>query len=337
MHLQTWLHRGQPSGYNTTRIMTELLWVALGLVAGVLAGYFIPRNQQPRVQHSDEALALRGQLGKSRSEVEDAKLELARVAQTKESLEAQLKELQARMPRLEGFERANADLRLQLKGFDAVTQERDAAKADLAAAKPRIAEFESLSARLEAAQAELSGLKTKTSGFEGLQQKAAQSAELEQKTASLEADKVRLLKEANDAALKASDAEAAQKKLRAALDESIAEVARVKDGMRQFEGLKARIDDLEARGLSPETQARLEGLQRDLEAAQARAASLEADAGARQQLQQTQLRVLDLERQLASLPAQREEWQAKIQTLEGALRESQAELERRGASTEPQS
>jgi chromosome segregation ATPase len=330
-------------------IMTELLWIALGLVIGALAGYLYPRPQKKRVlRDSDETAALRGQVGKLHADMDGARLELARAKNVQDELEQQLKEVRARVPKLEGFERTNADLRLQLQGFDAVKQKLDTATAQLQAARPRLEDYDALHARLEASQTELSALKTKTAGFETLQTRAAKTEELEAKLAALEVEKSKLLKESNDAALKASDAETAQRKIRQALDESIAEVARTRDGMRQFETLKARIDDLETRGVSPETQARLEQLERDLEAAKTRADALEGSASAKLELQQAQLRLLDLERQVAAIPVIKDELHQRnaeltaardrvaqldaalnrVQELEAALASREAELER---------
>ncbi len=328
--------------------MTEFLWIVLGLVVGGIVGFLIPRNQKRLVAPTDEAVSLRGQLGRVHTDLENARLETARALQARDALETQVKELSVRLPKLEGFERANADLRLQLQGFEAVRQRLETAQAELQTARPKVTAADTMAASLEETQAELSALKTRTAGFEGLQLKAATVTELEGRVTDLEANKSKLIKEAGEAALKASDAEAAQRKIRLALDEAVAEVARTRDGMRQFETLKARIDDLEGRGLSPETQARLDGLERDLSAAQSKSAALESDAGAKLELQQTQLRVLDLERQIATVPVLKDELHqrnaeltaardrvaqldtslSRVKELEAALAEREAELER---------
>ncbi|NJK44435.1 MAG: hypothetical protein HC933_09255 [Pleurocapsa sp. SU_196_0] len=329
--------------------MTELLWIALGLVIGALAGWLYPRPQKKRVvRDTDETAALRGQLGRVQSELENARLEVARAHANREASERQIKELSARLPRLEGFERVNADLRLQMQGFDTVKQKLEAASEQLDAAKPKLAEFDALNARLEATTAELSTLKIRTAGFESLQSRAGRVEELEAKLTALEVEKSKLLKEANDAALKASDADAAQRKIRLALDEAIAEVARTRDGMRRFETLQTRIEQLEAQGINPEAQARLETLERDLETARATVATLQVDQNAKLELQQSQLRVLDLERQLVTLPGLKDELHTRnaeltaardrvaqldaafqrIETLETALKATEGELER---------
>jgi DNA repair exonuclease SbcCD ATPase subunit len=152
-----------------------------------------------------------------------------------------------------------------------------------------------------------------------------------------------------------SDADAAQRKIRQALNESIAEVARTREGMRQFEALKARIDDLEAKGISPETQARIVTLEQELAATKARADALEGSANAKLELQQVQLRLLDLERQVAAIPAIKDELHqrnaeltaardrvaqldaalGRVRELEEALAGREAELERLKGSNQP--
>jgi hypothetical protein len=330
--------------------MTEFLWIALGLGLGLVVGYLVPRGVKPKrsPQGRDEAAVLRGQLGRAQTDVENARLEVARAQSAREAAEAQVKELQVRLPRLEGFERANADLRLQLQGFDAVKSRLETATKELEGARPQLAESQALAARLEGVQAELSALKTRTAGFEGLQERATQAADLEGRLSVLEAEKAKLVKDASDAVLKASDAEAAQRKLRSALDEAIADVARTRDGVKRFEALKERIDELEAREIPPEVQGRIEGLERDLEAAKQQAAALEGAGNAVMELQQTQLRVLDLERQVATLPGLKDQLHdrnadltaardrlgqldglsERVKTLEEALASREAELER---------
>ena len=298
--------------------MTEFLWVALGLGLGLVIGFFIPRTQKRAAPVRDIEADLRGQLGRSKSALEDSKLEVARGLAASDALEAEIKALKVRLPKLEGFERANADLRLQLQGFDAIKARLEAATAELELARPQVAASAALTARLEAVQMELSELKTRTAGFEGVQQRAATAADLEAKLAALEGEKAKLLSEANASALKASDAEAAQRKIRAALGESVAEVARTREGMQQFAALKARIDDLEARGVSPEAQARIDALERDLEGARLELPTL------KDSLHQRNAELTAIRDRLASS----ETLIARLGTLEAALASRESELER---------
>lgn len=298
--------------------MTEFLWVALGLGLGLVIGFFWPRAAKRAAPVRDIEADLRGQLGRARSALEDSKLEVARALAASDALEAEIKALKLRLPKLEGFERANADLRLQLQGFDAVKARLEATSAELEAARPQLAGSAALTTKLEATQMELSELKTRTAGYEGAQQRAASAAELEGRVTALEAEKVKLLSEANAASLKVSDAEAAQKKIRAALSESVAEVARTREGMQQFAALKARIDDLEARGVSPEAQSKIEALERDLERARLELPNL------KDSLHQRNAELTATRDRLASS----ETLIARLGTLEAALASREAELER---------
>jgi chromosome segregation ATPase len=297
--------------------MNELLWVILGVGLGLIAGFLwprpAPRARRTSVQRS-EADELKGQVGKATHALEEARLELGRAQARSEALESELNTLKTRLPKLEGFERANADLRLQLQGFDAVKTRADALARELEAAKPKLAQTAELESRLEALQAELSALKTRTAGFEGVQMRAAQATELEARVQTLEAERAKLVSEANAAALKASDAEAAQGKIRAALQESVQEVARTREGMQRFAALEARIKDLEARGVSPEAQARIEGLERELTAL----------AGLKDQLHQRNAELTATRDRLAAA----ETLGARLATLEAALASREAELER---------
>ena len=307
--------------------MTEFLWIALGLGLGLVIGFFIPRTQKRAAPVRDIEADLRGQLGRSKSALEDSKLEVARAHAASDALAAEVKALKVRLPKLEGFERANADLRLQLQGFDAIKARLEAATTELETARPQVMTSAALSAKLEAVQSELSELKSRTAGFEGAQQRAATAADLEAKLATLEGEKSKLLGEANSSALKASDAEAAQRKIRAALDESVAEVARTREGMQQFAALRARIDDLEMRGVSPETQSRIEALERDLEAARLELPSL------KESLHQRNAELTATRDRLAAS----ETLSARLGTLEAALASRESELERLRSASAPSS
>ena len=305
--------------------MNEFLWVALGLGLGLVIGFFVPRPAKRAAPVRDIEADLRGQLGRSKSALEDSKLEVARSLAAADALEADIKALKVRLPKLEGFERANADLRLQLQGFDAVKARLEAASVELEGARPQVTSSAALTAKLEATQAELSDLKSRTAGFEGVQQRAAMANDLEAKLAALEVEKAKLLGEVNAAALKASDAEAAQKKIRAALDESVAEVARTRGGMQQFAALKDKIDDLEARGVSPEAQSKIDLLERDLETARLELPTLKDSLHQRNaELTATRDRL-----------AMSETLSARLGTLEAALASREAELERLRSAVAP--
>ena len=303
--------------------MTEFLWIGLGL--GLVIGFFLPRRAKRAAPVRDVEADLRGQLGRAKSALEDSKLEVARALAAADALQADIKTLKVRLPKLEGFERANADLRLQLQGFDNVRARLEVASTELDAARPQVMASAALTSRLEAAQIELSELKTRTAGFEGVQQRAATAAELEARVAALEVEKARLVTEANSAALKASDAEAAQKKIRAALGESVAEVARTREGMQQFAALKTRIDNLEARGVSPEAQNQIEALERDLESARLELPTL------KDSLHQRNAELTATRDRLASS----ETLSARLGTLEAALASREAELERLRSASAP--
>lgn len=305
--------------------MTEFLWIALGLGLGLVIGFFWPRRAKRAVPVRDIEADLRGQLGRSKSALEDSKLEVARALAASDTLESEIKTLKVRLPKLEGFERANADLRLQLQGFDAVKARLEAVSAELEVAQPQVAASAVLTAKLEATQTELSELKTHTAGFEGVQQRAASASELEARVAALEAEKVKLLGEANASALKASDAQNAQKKVRAALDESVAEVARTREGMQQFATLSARIEDLEARGVSPEAQGQIEALERDLANSRLELPSL------KESLHQRNAELTATRDRLAAT----EPLIARLGTLEAALASREAELERLRSAVAP--
>jgi myosin heavy subunit len=304
--------------------MTEFLLVALGLGLGLVIGVFWPRPVKRAAPVRDVEADLRGQLGRAKSALEDSQLKVARALATSDALEAEIKALKVRLPKLEGFERANADLRLQLQGFDAVRARLEAATVELEAARPQVAASAALNSKLEAVQIELSELKTRTAGFGDIQQRAASASELETRLVALELEKTKLLAEANAAALKVADAEAAQQKIRAALTESVAEVARTREGMQQFAALKNRIDDLEARGVSPEAQGKIEMLERDLEHARVELPTL------RDSLHQRNAELTATRDRLALS----ETLIARLGTLEAALASRESELERlRSAAT----
>ena len=303
--------------------MTEFLWIGLGL--GLVIGFFLPRRAKRAAPVRDVEADLRGQLGRAKSALEDSKLEVARALAAADALQADIKTLKVRLPKLEGFEWANVDLRLQLQGFDNVRARLEVASTELDAARPQVMASAALTSRLEAAQIELSELKTRTAGFEGVQQRAATAAELEARVAALEVEKARLVTEANSAALKASDAEAAQKKIRAALGESVAEVARTREGMQQFAALKTRIDNLEARGVSPEAQSQIEALERDLANSRLELPTL------KDSLHQRNAELTATRDRLASS----ETLSARLGTLEAALASREAELERLRSASAP--
>ena len=305
--------------------MTEFLWVALGLVLGLVIGFLWPRRAKRAAPVRDIEADLRGQLGRAKAALEDAKLEVARAQSASDALEADIKTLKVRLPKLEGFERANTDLRLQLQGFDSVKARLEAAATELEAARPQVTASAALAAKLEATQTELSELKTRTSGFESVQQRAATAVDLETKLAMLEAEKAKLLGEANAAALKAADAQSAKEKIRAALDESVQEVARTRDGMQQFAALKARIDDLESHGVSPEAQSRIEALERDLANSRLELPTL------KDSLHQRNAELTATRDRLASA----ETLSARLGTLEAALASREAELERLRSAAAP--
>ena len=305
--------------------MTEFLWVALGLGLGLVIGFFLPRTQKRAVPVRDVEADLRGQLGRAKAALEDSKLEVARALAASDGLAAEIKTLKVRLPKLEGFERANTDLRLQLQGFDSVKARLEAATTELEAARPQVTASAVLTAKLEAAQTELSEMTTRTSGFEGVQHRPATSVDLETKLAMLEAEKAKLLGEANAAALKAADAQSAKEKIRAALDESVQEVARTRDGMQQFAALKARIDDLESRGVSPEAQSQIEALERDLANSRLELPTL------KDSLHQRNAELTATRDRLASA----ETLSARLGTLEAALASREAELERLRSAAAP--
>ncbi len=248
-----------------------------GLVFGIVAWFiqaYLSRSQLGQVK--SELREAKQQLSGVKLEVERVRTQLTEKTSLSSSLESINAELTKRLPKLEGFERANADLRLQMQGFDNLKQKLGNAETELGGLRQKASEFDGLQGRFEALQTEFSSLKTKTSGFEVIQAKASRTDELEANIEAFELEKAEQLKIVQAALQKASDAEAAQQKLRASLQESVAEVARTRAGMQQFEGLKTRIDELEARGVSNETQAKLDGLETELSAYKARVAQLEA-------------------------------------------------------------
>jgi chromosome segregation ATPase len=264
------------------------------LIFGVLVwGLQSYLNRPQKTLHTAELREVKQQLSSAKQDVERNKAQLSEKIALVTQLEATQAELKQRLPKLEGFERANADLRLQMQGFDNLKAKLETAQTELLSLKQKAAEFDALTSKLETVQTDFSNLKSKTSGFETLQTKAARTDELEAKMASIELEKASMLKEVNAAVLKASDAEAAQAKLKASLTESVAEVARVRAGMQQFEGLKARIDELEAKGVSNETQAKLDGLETELSAYKARVNQLETAANSELELARGRIRELE--------------------------------------------
>ncbi len=265
-----------------------------GLIFGVLVwGLQAYLTRPQKTLHTQELREVKQQLSSAKQESERLKLQLGEKTATATQLEAGHAELKQRLPKLEGFERANADLRLQMQGFDNVKAKLEVAETQLQSLKQKAAEFDGLQSKLEVVQTEFSNLKAKTAGFEAIQVKATRTDELETKMVSIELEKANMLKEVNAAVLKASDAEAAQAKLKASLQESVAEVSRVRAGMQQFEGLKARIDELEARGVSNETQAKLDGLETELSAYKARVTQLETAANSELDLARGRIRQLE--------------------------------------------
>ncbi len=265
-----------------------------GLIFGVLVwGLQSYLNRPQKTLHTAELREVKQQLSSAKQDAERTKAQLSEKIALVTQLETANGELKQRLPKLEGFERANADLRLQMQGFDNVKAKLEAAEIELSGLKQKASEFDGLQSKLETVQTELSALKAKTAGFENIQAKATQTDELEAKVSSIELEKANMLKEVNAAVLKASDAEAAQAKLKASLQESVAEVSRVRAGMQQFEGLKARIDELEARGVSNETQAKLDGLETELSAYKARVTQLETAANSELELARGRIRQLE--------------------------------------------
>jgi chromosome segregation ATPase len=265
-----------------------------GLIFGVLVwGLQSYLNRPQKTLHTAELREVKQQLSSAKQDAERTKAQLSEKIALVTQLETANAELKQRLPKLEGFERANADLRLQMQGFDNVKAKLETAETQLQSLKQKASEFDALTSKLETVQTELSSLKAKTAGFEAIQAKAIRTDELEAKMVSIELEKANMLKEVNTAVLKASDAEAAQAKLKASLNESVAEVARVRAGMQQFEGLKARIDELEARGVSNETQAKLDGLETELSAYKARVTQLETAANSELELARGRIRQLE--------------------------------------------
>ncbi len=272
-----------------------------GLVFGILAWFvqaYLGRVQLGQVK--SELREAKQQLSGVKLEVERVRTQLTEKMALTSSLESSNTELTKRLPKLEGFERANADLRLQMQGFDNLKQKLGNAETELSILRQKAGEFDALQNRFEALQTEFSSLKTKTSGFEMIQAKAARTDELEQNIGAFELEKAEQLKIVQAALLKASDAEAAQQKLRASLQESVAEVARTRAGMQQFEGLKTRIDELEARGVSNETQAKLDGLETELSAYKARVAQLETAGNAELELARVKIQELEQAQQMVA-------------------------------------
>jgi predicted flap endonuclease-1-like 5' DNA nuclease len=251
-----------------------LLWLLAWLLDWLLG-----KNRASAPQTNQALLSLEGQYKGATRDLEVARAELTSKNTALGRLENELEGLRVRLPKLEGFERANSDLRLQLQGFDAVKTKFSNAEAELAGLRVKAAEFDGLSAKFDALQTEFSQFKASTAGFEGFKVKATRTDELEGQLTALEAEKIKLVKDTNSAVLKASDAEAAQVKLKRSLDESVAELARLRGGIQQFEGLKSRIDELESRGISHEAQAKLDAQEIELGAYRTRIAQLESSGG----------------------------------------------------------
>jgi predicted flap endonuclease-1-like 5' DNA nuclease len=269
------------------------------LLAWLLDWFFNQNKKAVKPQQNQALMALEGQFKGASRDLDAARLELSGRNATVAKLESELEGLRVRLPKLEGFERANSDLRLQLQGFDAIKAKLSTAETELASLRVKASEFDGLNSRFESMQTEFSQFKSNTAGFEGFKIKAQRTDELEAGMGAFETEKARLLKETSTAVLKASDAEAAQLKLKKSLDESVAELARLRGGIQQFEGLKGRIDELESRGISHEAQAKLDAQETELNAYRTRVAQLEASvtAGAalRGDLETAQSRVATLE------------------------------------------
>ncbi|MFN3266972.1 MAG: hypothetical protein ACK41E_09045 [Deinococcales bacterium] len=249
----------------------------IGAVIAVAFGWWLGGGSQAR--------QLRG-LQESKRKLEDERQKIAhkleqaqQKAEAKDwqisTLEADFAALKSKLPKLEGFERANADLRLQLQGFDTIKQKLEAAERELAVFRPKVQEFDALAARLESIQQEFSQYKARTAGFEALSAKAARVSELEGKIALLEQQKATHLSELSQMSIKVSDAEYAQKKLRLSLDESLQEISHLRAGILAFKALESKVAQVDALGISPEAQARIGSLETELGAYQKRVEQLE--------------------------------------------------------------
>jgi chromosome segregation ATPase len=245
--------------------------VALGL------GWWLGSNSTTRQlrELQDAKRRLEDERQKTAQKLESALANQQSNSQQVSALEGELASLKTKLPKLEGFERANADLRLQLQGFDTVQQKLQAAEQEILSLRPKAAEFDGLTQKLETTQQEFSQHKTRTAGFEVLSAKAAQASELEGKLGLLEQQKQKHLSELAQMAVKVSDAELAQQKLRQSLDESLAEISRLRGGIKAFETLEKKVAEVDALGISPEAQAKIAGLETELGAYQKRVEQLE--------------------------------------------------------------
>ncbi len=269
------------------------------LLGWALDWYFGQARVSTKSQGNPALLALEGKFKGATRELESVRSEAATKQAALQKLEGELEALKVRLPKLEGFERANSDLRLQLQGFDAIKAKLSSAESELPSLHSKASQFEALNSRFEALQNEFSQFKASAVGFEAFKSKAARTDELESQMTAFEAENAKLIKDTSSAVLKASDAEAAQTKLKRSLEESVAELGRLRGGIQQFEGLKSRIDELEARGISHEAQAKLDAQDTELNAYRTRITQLEASvtsgASLHGELEAAQMRIGQLE------------------------------------------
>jgi chromosome segregation ATPase len=255
----------------------DLISFLIGAMVAVALGWWLGSSSTTRQlrELQDTKRKLEEERQKTAQKLEQALVAAQGSSQVQSRLEGELSALKTRLPKLEGFERANADLRLQLQGFDTVKQKLQSAEQELYGLRPKAADFDALSQKLEAVQQEFSQHKSRTAGFEGISAKAAQASELEGKVALLEQQKAKHLGELSQMAVKVSDAEIAQSKLRQSLDSSLLEIKNLRDGIKAFAALEQRVAEVDALGISPEAQAKIGGLETELSAYQKRVAQLE--------------------------------------------------------------
>lgn len=255
----------------------DLVSFLIGAVVAVALGWWLGSSGTARQlrELQEGKRKLEEERQKTAHKLEQSEQKATNASQQLTTLEGEHNALKSRLPKLEGFERANADLRLQLQGFDTIKQKLENAEHELVALRPKAGEFDALTHKLESVQQEFSQYKARTAGFEALSAKAAFASELEGKVALLEQQKSANLSELSQMSVKVSDAEHAQKKLRLSLDESLQEISHLRAGIVAFKALETKVAEVDALGVSPEAQARIGSLETELGAYQKRVEQLE--------------------------------------------------------------
>ena len=249
------------------------------------------------------------------------------------SLETETVDLRARIGAIPQLEADLADLRVKLSDADAVRVKLGTLETEAQGLRAKLGAAEGFETKFNDANTELEGLRGKLAELDALRANL-KVAEDNRKRVEGELSELRgsSKRELNDLAIKLSDAEAAQEKLKASLDVSVRELGELRAKEREFDGIKQELASAqnahgEAQGLLGARDDELGRLRAELAAAQESSDRL---AGFEPELATLRARVGELDRErdeaLASVRARDQELEG-LRRQTGDLDALRAELE----------